>query len=96
MKRFLLALLVASIPLFLLGTVWQTSRYGQLEARVDEMEAIQDDWIEENANLVGSIAVVSRREQIANWAAKLGLQKATPERRIHIVPAQGGKGGSNG
>jgi cell division protein FtsL len=98
MKRWQLVVLVVTLPLFLIGAVWQTNRYAALAADARRVEAAQEEWIDENEKLVGSIAVLSSRERIAALAAQLGLKKATPDRRIHIVPQKAAptKGGPNG
>jgi len=96
MKKAEFVLLVATLPVFLLGTVWQTSRYAALAADAHRIEASQEEWVDQNQKLVGSIAVLSSRERIAALAMKLGLVKAAPERRVHVVPARGGRGGSDG
>lgn len=106
MKRPLILALVASLPLLLIATVWQTSRFTALAAETQALEASQEEWVDQNKNILGSIAVVSRREQIEAWARKLGLEKASPERRVHILPpasvkgaagtAGAAKGGQNG
>lgn len=96
MKKAGFVLLVVSLPILLLGTVWQTSRYAALAADTRRLEAAQEEWVDQNRKLVGSIAVLSSRERIAAIAARLGLVKASPERRVHVVPARAGRGGSDG
>jgi len=97
MKPRLRFALAATLPLLLLlATVWQTSRYQALAADTRRIEAAQEEWVDQNTKLVGSIAVLSSRERIAAIAEKLGLQKATPQRRIHVVPSRAGRGGSDG
>ncbi len=96
MKRRLTFALVATLPLFLIAAVWQTSRFAALASETRRIEAAQEEWVDQNGKLVGSIAVLSSRERIADLAAKLGLIKAAPERRIHVVPARGNRGGSDG
>lgn len=97
MKKAGFVLLVFSLPLFLLGTVWQTSRFAALAAETRRLEAAQEEWVDQNQKLVGSIAVLSSRERIAAIAASLGLVKASPERRVHVVPApRANRGGSDG
>ena len=71
-----------------MGTVWQTSRYATLAADARRIESSEDIWVDENEKLVGSISILSSRERINSLAGELGLEKASPERRIHIVPAK--------
>jgi hypothetical protein len=87
MKRGTLLLLLASTPLLFLGAVWQTSRYATLAADAKRIESAQELWVDENEKLVGSISILSSKERIGSLAGELGLEKASPERRIHIVPA---------
>ncbi len=86
MKRPAFLALVASIPLLLAGTVFVTTRFTGLAVEAHRLEASQDEWVDQNAKLAASIAVLASRERIAAWAEKLGLEKAKPDRRIHIVP----------
>jgi cell division protein FtsL len=96
MKRPALLALIATIPVLLIGTVWQTSRYSALETEARRLESSQEDWVEENGKLIASIAVLSSRERIAAWAEKLGLAVASPERRIHVLPPKPVSGASHG
>lgn len=88
MKSRTVLLLLASAPLLFMGTVWQTSRYATLAADARRIESSEDIWVDENEKLVGSISILSSRERINSLAGELGLEKASPERRIHIVPAK--------
>jgi len=88
MKRRTALLLLASAPLLFMGTVWQTSRYATLAADAKRIESSEEVWVDENEKLVGSISILSSRERINSLAGELGLEKASPERRIHIVPAK--------
>ena len=87
MKRGTLLLLLASTPFLFLGAVWQTSRYATLAADARRIESAQELWVDENEKLVGSISILSSKERIGGLAGGLGLEKASPGRRIHIVPA---------
>lgn len=87
MKRGTLLILLASTPFLFLGAVWQTSRYATLAAEARRVESAEELWVDENEKLVGSISILSSRERIGGLAGGLGLEKASPGRRIHIVPA---------
>jgi cell division protein FtsL len=94
MKRALIFILVITAPLFLLGAVWQASRYSALAAELKRLELSQDEWVQENRKLAAGISVLSSRERAAALAEALGLQKALPERRIRIIlPAKAGSDG---
>jgi hypothetical protein len=84
-------LLVASLPLLLLALAWQGGRYAALEAEARAAERAQAAWVEANKKLVGSIAVLESRERAAFLARKLGLEPASPGRRLLVVvPGSGG------
>jgi|GEM_PF-1365122 len=87
MKRAGLAALVASVPVLLLGVVWQSNRYSILSIRARSIETEEKRVFDENEKLVGSISVYSSKERINDLAPGLGMIKASPERRVHIVPA---------
>jgi cell division protein FtsL len=96
MKRHARTALVVTIPFLVFGTVFMTARYTALAAEARRLEAVQEEWADQNAKLVASIAVLSSRERIAAWAERLGLQKAGPERRLHVLPPKPRKAGDNG
>jgi len=87
MGRFWTLLAIAG--LFLVGMVWQTSRFADLKAEARELEAVQKTWITENLKLEAEIARLSSRERTSGLAGKLGLTKALPEDtiRIRLAPA---------
>lgn len=88
MKRGTLLLLLSSTPVLFLGAVWQTSRYATLAADARRIESAEELWVDENEKLVGSISILSSKERIGSLAGELGLERASPGRRIHIVPAR--------
>ena len=105
MKRWQLLGMLLSFPILLLGLVWQTGRQASLIAEAQDLEHQQEAWVEANAKLIGSIAVLENRERADTLAGKLGLERATADRRIFIqvgasdnsdagtaAPAQSGKG----
>ncbi|HUW39599.1 MAG TPA: cell division protein FtsL [Rectinemataceae bacterium] len=96
MKRYLLPALAVVVSLVVMGTVWQAVRYETLAESAHDIESQQKDWVEQNRKLAAGIAVLSSRERAAAMAASLGLQKATPARRLMIVVPRGVGGGGNG
>lgn len=96
MKKLKTLILVITLPLFLMAAVWQTSRFASLSSASRKIEASQEEWVDQNEKLVGSISILASRERIAALAAKLGLQKASPDHRVHVVPSPAAKAGSNG
>ncbi len=84
MKRWQALVMLVSFPLLLLGLVWQTGRQASLIAETHDLEHQQEAWVEANAKLIGGIAVLENRERADSLAAKLGLERATANRRIFI------------
>lgn len=86
MKRWVvLYFITLTIPLFLGLTVWQATRYAELEREVKKLEAIQEEWIESNKRLIVEIAVLSSPERIAYIAEyELGLSKKQPEEVLQV------------
>jgi hypothetical protein len=50
--------IVLTIPLFLGLTAWQSIRYRDLDRNIRRLEAIQEDWIENNKKTIAGIAVL--------------------------------------
>ncbi len=96
MKRWQALFMVVSMPLMLLGVVWQAGRQASLVAEARELERQQESWVEANAKLIGGISVLENRERANELASKLGLERATAERRIFIEtePSRGSAGTS--
>jgi len=87
MKRPTVALLVVAIPLLLLLTVWQSGRFATISAESRRLENSQHEWVDANKKIIGSIAVLSSRERADRLALSMGLEKASPDRRL-IVEAK--------
>ena len=85
-KRYaLLYFLVFSIPIFLGLVAWQSVRYTKLEKSVRRLEAVQEDWVRNNRNLVAGIAVLSSSSRIEQIAIHdLKLKKVQPENVLQI------------
>ncbi|MDR2630706.1 MAG: cell division protein FtsL [Spirochaetaceae bacterium] len=84
-RRVILYLVTFTIPLFLGLTVWQATRYAELEKEVKELEAVQEEWIESNKRLIVGIAVLSSPERITYIAEHdLGLYKKRPEEVLQV------------
>ncbi|HUX42286.1 MAG TPA: hypothetical protein VMV83_14055 [Rectinemataceae bacterium] len=84
MKRWQFLGMLLSFPIFLLGLVWQTGRQASLIVEAHDLEHQQEGWVEANSKLIGGIAVLQNRERADSLAAKLGLERATADRRIFI------------
>jgi hypothetical protein len=76
---------VFSIPLFLGIIAWQSARYAGLERETRRLEAVQEDWVENNKRLVAGIAVLASSERINHIALyDLGLSRIRPEDVLQI------------
>jgi cell division protein FtsL len=85
-KRYtLLYFFVLTIPLLLGITAWQSTRYNELDREVRRLEAVQEDWVENNKRLIAGIAVLSSSERIEQIAIHdLALKKIRPEDVLQI------------
>jgi len=95
MRRGTALALMITAPFLLLLAVWQTGRYAALAGEARRLETVQEEWVQENRKLAAGIAVLSSRERTAALAEALGLKKAGPERRLHVV-LPSGSGRSDG
>jgi cell division protein FtsL len=88
MKNPFFYLMALSIPALLGLAAWQSSRYGDLEREISQLEKNQEEWIENNKRLIAGISVLSAPERIEHIARdELGLEKKQPEDvlQIHIA-----------
>jgi len=84
-RYVLLYFIVFSIPVFLGFAAWQSVRYAKLDRNVRRLEAVQEDWVENNKKLVAGIAVLSSSSRIDQVAAHdLQLSKIVPEAVLQV------------
>ena len=84
--------IVLSIPFFLGIAAWQSVRYNELDKNVRRLEAVQEDWVENNRKLIAGIAVLSSASRIEQVAVHdLELSKMRPEDVLQIR-IDGGQG----
>jgi cell division protein FtsL len=89
-KKIVLYVVVLSIPLFLLGAVWQSERHAALWSEVDRLAESQEKVMEENRRLIAEITVLSSSARIENIAkTSLGLEKKLPEEVIEVTIQSG-------
>ena len=86
MKRWQLLGALLTLPLLLVGAVWQAGNYAVLAEEARSLESDQREWLDANRKLAGGIAVLQSRERAADLAVRLGLLRAGPTKRIFIVP----------
>lgn len=93
-KSVATVLLAMGIPLMLLATVWQTSRYSSIDGEISRMEHAQYEMIEANVRLIAGITVLSTPERIERVATNdLSMRKARAEEILRIELAKGNLGG---
>ena len=81
----LLYFIVLTIPIFLGVVAWQSVRYTELEKNVRRLEAVQEDCVNDNENLIASIAVLSSPSRIKQIAVNdLSLLKVRPEDVLQV------------
>jgi cell division protein FtsL len=90
-KRFVfLYLFVFSVPVFLGIAVWQSIRYAELDRNARRLEAVQEDWVENNRKLIAGIAVLSSSSRISQVAIHdLRLTKMQPENVLQVRIEEG-------
>ncbi len=67
-------------------STWQGYRFEALKRSVQELEAEQRDWLEQNKKLVAAAAVLSSPERIQRIAeAELGLKRLERSARTTVV-----------
>lgn len=93
-KNVAALLLALGIPLMLLATIWQTSRYSSIDGDIARLERAQREVIEENVRLIAGITVLSTPERIEKVATNdLSMRKARAEEILRIELAKGDLGG---
>jgi len=70
---------------------WQGYRFERLKRDVQQLEAEQRDWLEQNKKLVAAVAVLSSPERIQSIAeGELGLKKLERSALVTVVvPGEG-------
>ncbi len=86
MKKFLIVMIVLSVPFLFSLEVWQVSRYKELVSEVNELEVEQKNWIDENKKVLADISVLMSPERIQEIATtQLGLEPVDPEKILRII-----------
>lgn len=83
---------VLTIPIFLGVAAWQSVRYTELKRDVRHLEAVQEEWVENNKKLIAGIAVLSSSSRIEQLAVHdLGLSKIRPEDVLQVKIGEDGE-----
>jgi cell division protein FtsL len=70
---------------------WQGYRFEALKRNVQQLEAEQRDWLEQNKKLVAAVAVLSSPERIQRLAeGQLGLKKPPSSAVTTVLLPAGG------
>jgi cell division protein FtsL len=91
-RRILLYVFALTLPLCLGAAAWQSVRYTELTWEIEKLEAMQEEWVENNKRLIAGIAVLSSSERIEHIAKNdMRLVKKPPEEILQIR-IEGGSG----
>lgn len=83
--RFLICILVLTIPFMLIMYAMQARQYSRLTSEIKDLERKQEKLIEENKKLVSDIAVLSSADRIEKIAVEeLGMHKAEAEDIVRV------------
>ncbi|HDQ14751.1 MAG TPA: cell division protein FtsL [Sediminispirochaeta sp.] len=69
--KFLLLILILSVPLLLFVSVFQVYRYQELSREVTELRREQTELLERNKRMIANIAILSSPRRIAKLAEEV-------------------------
>ena len=86
MKKVVVLLLAATVPLLMGLKIWQVQRTQALLSKIETMDREQREWLERNKRLLSAIAVFRSPARIEKLAReKLGLEAGVePDLRIEL------------
>lgn len=94
MKKITAFFLTLSIPLLLFLTVWQSSRYTNIERELRDYDKEQYRLIEENKRKISGISILLRSERIEKIAVEqLNMRKALSSEILRIEIGKEKSGG---
>jgi len=86
MRRVLVSLAIISVPVLMMLQVLQGYRYTVAIEKMDGLETVQQDRLEENKRLLAGIAVYDAPTRIYQVAEEsLGLTEADPENVLQVI-----------
>ena len=90
MRRSLIILLVALMPLLLFANVLQAYRYSRLEREVRLLEQQQAALIEETTRAILAISVLTSPERVGPLASgELGLERIGTDDIVRLLAGEG-------
>lgn len=85
MKKILAGLMTVAIPLLLVGTVLQSSRYTRLKAELQDYRDKEEELITSNSKKISAIAILTCPERIERIAVEdLKMRKARSNEIVRI------------
>lgn len=94
MKKTAALFLTLSIPLLLFFTVWQSSRYANVERELKDYDKEQYRLIEENKRKISGISILLRSERIEKIAIEqLKMRKAESPEILRVEISKEKQGG---
>lgn len=85
MRRILISLVLVSIPLLMMLQVLQGYRYAVAVEEMDDLEASQQDKLEENKRILAGISVYNAPARIYQVAEdSLNLTEADPKNILQV------------
>lgn len=86
MKRILISLALLSVPVLMMLQVLQGYRYAVAVEKMDELEDVQQDRLEENKRILAGIAVYDAPTRIYQVAEEsLGLVEADSKDVLQVI-----------
>jgi cell division protein FtsL len=90
-QKIFLYVMALTIPLSLGALVWHSARYSALKAEMRILTERQEEWVDNNKQLIADITALSSPARIAEFAKlNLGLEKKAPEDVLQIIINRGG------
>jgi len=94
MKRKLILIGAATLPLFLMAVVVQAIQYQDLQREVAAKERQQDEWVEKNKKVLAGVTVLRSPQRIESLAASdPGLQAVGADKTVKVRFQAAGTGG---
>lgn len=85
-KKILMGFMTIAIPVLLLITVLQSSRYTRLKNELEDYREKEDELISNNSKKISAIAILTSPERIEKIAVEdLEMRKALPSEIMRVA-----------